>query len=375
MIDDLSRETLTLAFSSPFCMHALLACCGAEIPTQRSDFRQLGQFHYTHAVAGLRERLDKGLSGNQWVVSLLTIMMLCIYERSNPLRSSGVEIHLVGAARIIQLYSCLPHTDFEHSEIEQAMHRLLRESFIFHVATSLPFRGEQSHRNEIEMAFSLAEQALGQHFRPRLIVFPDSPVLGFPPSLFRCIYTIYRVYQDSSHEIPDGETCRKLDRDLHRWYDQIEASLGKSSYEENASGRDTVNVQAICQDQTAPNYLQAAVIGPKLYILGCRILLRRIPGFEAPGTASVLDSMICEGVDIVQRLQPDEDYFADYYCWPLLLIGIHSSDPHHRDVLLSQVLAFWRSTNNGTMRRLANMLDLHWKSYRDPRAIWAGPVP
>lgn len=61
-------------------MHALLACCGAEIPSAKASFRQLARYHYTHAVAGLRNNLNDGLLQDRWVVSMLTIMMLCIYE-------------------------------------------------------------------------------------------------------------------------------------------------------------------------------------------------------------------------------------------------------------------------------------------------------
>lgn len=76
----LNRETMQLALGHPFCMHALLACCGAEMPTKEKRFRQLARFHYTHAVAGLRRTLTDSHLECRWVVTMLTIMMLCIYE-------------------------------------------------------------------------------------------------------------------------------------------------------------------------------------------------------------------------------------------------------------------------------------------------------
>jgi hypothetical protein len=76
----LTSRTLALAFEHPFCMHALLACCGAEIPTENPEYRELARFHYTHAVTGLRKILDNGVHKDQWVVTMLCIMMLCIYE-------------------------------------------------------------------------------------------------------------------------------------------------------------------------------------------------------------------------------------------------------------------------------------------------------
>lgn len=82
MCDELNRRSLALAFEHPFCMHALLACCGAEIPGENPEYHELARFHYTHAVTGLRKILDDGAPREQWVVTMLGIMMLCIYEVS-----------------------------------------------------------------------------------------------------------------------------------------------------------------------------------------------------------------------------------------------------------------------------------------------------
>lgn len=80
VIDLLSKHTLTLALEQPFCMHALLACCGAEIPTHDPTVRELARFHYTRAITTLRPYLNDGNIQNHWIVTMLTVMMLCIYE-------------------------------------------------------------------------------------------------------------------------------------------------------------------------------------------------------------------------------------------------------------------------------------------------------
>jgi NADH:ubiquinone oxidoreductase subunit B-like Fe-S oxidoreductase len=90
---------MILALGHPFCMHALLACCGAEMPTSADSFRQLARFHYTSAVAGLRDILNDAHLVRRWVVAMLTIMMLCIYEVSrtdylHPLNGSPARIHV-----------------------------------------------------------------------------------------------------------------------------------------------------------------------------------------------------------------------------------------------------------------------------------------
>ncbi|KAJ5114178.1 hypothetical protein N7456_002712 [Penicillium angulare] len=349
VIDALSKETLTLALDSPFCMHALLACCGAEIPAYDDKPRDLARTHYTRSVGALRQHLSNNCLRSHWVATTLTVMMLCIYERSKPQSSAGVSIHLAGAARLIQVGSSGNLDSSNPTGIEKAMHRLVRESFIFHVATSLPFQNDFTDRSEIEIAFSLAEEAVLPHFRPENISYSSSPVLGFPPKLFRSIYMAYRLYQDSKWGSVDFEACHSLEYDLRQWSDHIAwLELG---------GSDVAPLQA--QGNILPSN---ALLGPRLYVLGCRIILSRmispVDGCREPD----LEQLTQEGMQAVRDLQPGQDYFAEYYCWPLLVIGMNLSDQSDKELLIDQVHAFWKATNNGNMRRLADMLDIYWSS-------------
>lgn len=289
-----------------------------------------------------------------------------LVQRTKPNGSSGVEIHLAGAARLIAL-SSINSTTNDNSQIsnaEGAMHRLARESFIFHVATSLPFQQSDAYRVEIETALSLAEQAISQHFRPNLLLHPDSPVLGFPPELFRCVYTVYRLYQSSSCQEVSLETRQTLDRDLQEWDQRIKARCQMPAKEEEASPKSPADNEGFqimsvpSSTEREPNYWW---MGPKLYTLGCRLLLRRMEGPDQAQLAPTVDQLLPEGVDALRKLQPDQDYYADYYCWPLFAIGMHLQSAPDRQLLLRQVWAFWEATNNGTMRRLADMLEFFWK--------------
>lgn len=69
-----------MATQVPACMHALLA--GAEIPAQSADIQEMTQYHYAKAVIGLRESLEKQGSAKGWLVTMHTVLMLCIYEVS-----------------------------------------------------------------------------------------------------------------------------------------------------------------------------------------------------------------------------------------------------------------------------------------------------
>ncbi|KAJ5737852.1 uncharacterized protein N7483_002977 [Penicillium malachiteum] len=71
---------------------------------------------------------------------------------------------------------------------------------------------------------------------------------------------------------------------------------------------------------------------------------------------------MAEAIRAVRDLQPGSDYFAEYYCWPLLTIGMHLERQDDQEMLMGQVRAFWMATNNGTMRQLADILELYWTS-------------
>ncbi|KAJ5649158.1 C6 zinc finger domain protein [Penicillium longicatenatum] len=338
-------------------MHALLACCGAEIPTHDPTVRELARFHYTRAVAALRMNLNDGNVQNQWMVTMLTVMMLCIYEVH---KSSGVEVHLAGAARLIRVCSQDYAKDQKPSGIQQSMHRLVRESFIFHVATSLPFQDDNMYQMEIEMAFRLAEEAIYPHFLSDNSSHSESPVLGFPPKLFRCIYTVYRLYQTSQWSSVHSQICQDLGEDLIQWSHRLTTSrldnlLGHQT--ELAVPHDSiVSTCATVQSLVHP----APSLGPILYIIGCQILLHRMSS-ASTGRKPDLEALLQEGIVAVRKLQPMQDYFAEYYCWPLLVIGMNLERQSDRKLLMSQVHAFWVATNNGTMRRLANKLMRLWE--------------
>jgi hypothetical protein len=86
VIESATQESLMLAFRTPFYMHSLLACCGAEIPVQdlhsQVYFQKLARVHYIKAIAGLRKSLDTGLLNVDNTAIIRTSLTLCIYEVS-----------------------------------------------------------------------------------------------------------------------------------------------------------------------------------------------------------------------------------------------------------------------------------------------------
>lgn len=91
VIKSAADESLILALHTPFYMHALLACCGAEIPVDdmcsQVHFQKLARMHYVKAIAGLRESLDSGILDAENTAIIRTSLMLCIYEVSSYIES------------------------------------------------------------------------------------------------------------------------------------------------------------------------------------------------------------------------------------------------------------------------------------------------
>ncbi|RHZ45552.1 peroxisomal copper amine oxidase [Aspergillus thermomutatus] len=325
-----TRESLRWAFQSPFCMHALLACAAAEIPVNNPQYRRMAELHYTKAVSGLRQSLIQTSGSSQWTVVLWTVLILCIYERSKPHHSQGVDVHLAGAAQLIQMYFRKRIPDASPIATDVWMPRLFLESFIFHVATSMPFQHTSAQSTTIDSAFSLAENILEVLCRPHISVDATSPVLGVPPKLFQYIYTIARMYQ----QYPDGvdlSHCEELEQDLRRW-------------------------DTLMAGTAAPEVLA----GPRLYVLCSRILLNRLTHPAGNQPDNLVSELVSQAMILVTQLRPAQDYFAEYYSWPFLVLGTCAEKQPDRQILLSQIQGFWQATNNGTMRRLENMLTAHW---------------
>lgn len=216
------------------------------------------------------------------------------------------------------------------------MQRLVRESFIFHVTTSLPFQQEDRHHRDIEGALALAEEGISHYIDPQCAPHVESPVLGFKPQLFRCIYIIYRLYRLSDRDRVSLKTCQRLDDELYRWDDHNILTMASPT---NIAG-----------------------VEHKLYIIGCRILLRRMSPSPLTPVLSI-PQLAQEGMDIIHRLRPAQDYYAEYYCWPFLVIGMNIGNPRDQDSLMRQIRSFEIATNNGTMRRLKGILELYWNTH------------
>lgn len=254
------------------------------------------------------------------------------------------------------------------------MYRLVRESFIFHVTTSLPFRDgiitarslpstDDSCYFEIESALSLAEEEIRENFCVDKIFHPYSPVLGFPPRLFRCIYTVWRLYQTSKFDQPSMHLCRQLDKDLCRWDSSLAASVMEYSSAELTTQKGNETLVRSTANRNGQALNQSTAIGPKLYILGSRVLLQRMVGAGLAPTDIGAEGLIHQAMRVIQQLQPMTDYYADYYCWPLFAIGINLCSSSDRDLLIAQASAFWKATNNPTMRRVIDMLRVYWQSH------------
>lgn len=240
------------------------------------------------------------------------------------------------------------------------MNRLVHESFIFHVATSLPFQRNGESASPIESAFELSENHLGQYFHIPQLSYPESPVLGVSPQLFRYTAKVYRLYQRFSSDEPDWTTRDQLETEL-AWWDHWTKTALPYSPDGLLMDRGDCNHVAHASWHQMVEKDRTAVIGPRLYFIGCRILLQRMLNMDQSRPDGVIVELLREGMSSVRALQPALDYFAEYYCWPFYILGTQLVDASDRHCLLAQIMAFSAATNNGTMKRLSEILHLHWE--------------
>lgn len=234
------------------------------------------------------------------------------------------------------------------SKSDATMLHLMLEAFIFHATTSIPFQQPLVQTAAIDSVFPLAERELEELSHCSETCVYASSIIGVPPKLFGYIREIVLMHQRHSIEGIDIVRCYELEYTLDYWDEDLTIPFPRSPS---------------CP-ATRRNPL---TLGPKLYILASRILLRYLinssfsPTSTAMHTDTHIPSLVSEGVSLITQLQPSTDYYAEYYCWPILVVGISTIDQLDRECLLSQVMAFWKATRNGTMRRLVDILTSHWR--------------
>lgn len=257
-----------------------------------------------------------------------------------------MDAHILGLAQLIQLHFQHKQTTPElQSETETNTARVILEAFIFHATTSIPFQQTTEQPEPVEAALSLAETRLQEMYRWKVPVYPESPVLGAPPKLFVYAREIALMHERSCAEGIDIARCHELQ--------QLLSQFSQSGAEElHPSPED---------DRLVTATHKPLLLGPRLYILVSNILLKHMINNSSSIADGSLQELVCEGMRLVSELDPSTDYYAEYYCWPMVVLGTYTTDSTHRNCILSQAMAFWKATRNGTMRRLVDMLTTLWQ--------------
>ncbi|KAH8434399.1 uncharacterized protein LDX57_012046 [Aspergillus melleus] len=249
-------------------------------------------------------------------------------------------------AQLINVRFQQPSQYMPRSATNMAIDRVILEAFIFHTSTSIPFQHQAARPADIDFAFSLAEKRLEDESCTTILDHSHSPILGVPPRLFACIREIALIHQGLPRNV-----------DVSRCYELMEAV---SDLEVDMLG----SHQLVMDDLSRRDLVyKDASIGPRLYILACKILLDRIISLVLGDSAVAAPQLLDEAIDLVNQLQPMTDYYAEYYGWPFQVLGVCTSLPEHRNCLLWAVTAFWKATRNGTMGRLVRTL-----------ACWSDPL-
>ncbi|KIW87921.1 uncharacterized protein Z519_11506 [Cladophialophora bantiana CBS 173.52] len=277
-------------------------------------------------------------------------------------RSEGVSIHLYGAAALLK--SCWKRMEASKSTPATwtATRILTLESFIFHVATSIPFQDPAPTSALVDEVFVKAQLVLERLWLERTLNYPYSPVLGVPPMLFLYVRQVALVYSQFRSRRFDVRQCHRLEQDLRWWsHDNIADSYIVNIISSTDSANEDPSLSLLSDLQNSTQ----SFFGPKLYILAAKILLRRMVAHssEMGGQclSTSLSTLLSQEMALVRSIEPSVDYFAEYYCWPFYCLGVSIDDPQAREMLVNKIMAFWKAKRNGTMKRLADILTDHWK--------------
>ncbi|KIW33279.1 uncharacterized protein PV07_00139 [Cladophialophora immunda] len=361
-IDDFTSGSLQVANNIPFFMDALLACSAAEIKRDDPFHRRMAETHYINAVGGMRAYLARDDSPLAEIIALRTVLILCIYERTRLYHSEGVSTHLYGAAALLK--SCWKRMEASRSmPAAWTTTRILTlESFIFHVATSIPFQHPSPTSSTlVDEAFMNAQLILEQLWLENTMDYAYSPVLGAPPMLFSFVRQVALIYSQFRCQSFDVRQCHRLEQDLRRWSDDnipIPNTLHVVGSDDAVNG--CLALSLLTDSQNASQ----SFFGPKLYTFAAKLLLRHMiaysSGMRGQRLSTHLSSLFSELMVLVRFVEPSVDYFAEYYAWPFYCLGVCIEGAQARDFLMNKIMAFWKTTRNGTMRRLADILQEDW---------------
>ena len=291
-------------------------------------------------------------------------------QRSRLYPSEDVHTHLIGAAILIK--SCCNQLNRKQPgntpDTSNLAHILALEAFIFHAATSVPFQSPPCRSDIVDDAFVRAVDTLQRLLGRGTIESYKSPVLGAPPRIFAYVRQTALLYQRfKGNSVLETQQCLELDEDLTNWDDKsFVADFSNQNSAFTASSIDeTTRSQTLCLS-TLPPSGDTLLPGLRLYVLTTRILLNHMmkPGNILEPSISILTS---EALSLVLRIDPAEDYFADYYVWPFFCLGVIVTSSHQKDVIMDKIVSFWERTRNGPMRLLGDMLRHEWKQ---PKRHW-----
>ncbi|KIY04196.1 uncharacterized protein Z520_00889 [Fonsecaea multimorphosa CBS 102226] len=363
-IKDFTSGSLQVANHIPFFMEALLACSAAEIKENDPFHRTLAETHYIKAIGGMRAYLAQDQSPLAEIIALRTVLVLCIYERTRLHHSEGVSTHLYGAAALLK--SCWKRMEVSRSMPADwtATSILTLESFMFHVATSIPFQYPFPTSSAlVDEAFLNAQLMLERLWLENAVDYPHSPVLGAPPMLFSYVRQVALMYSQYRAQRFDVRECHRLDHDLRRWSDE---NIPDSDTVNIVGAADTADTSLSLSLLTDPQNASQSFFGPKLYSLAARLLLKYMiahsSGLRGQHLSQHLSSLLSEFMLLVRFIEPAVDYFAEYYAWPFYCLGVCINDAQTQDLLMNKIMAFWKMTRNGTMRRLADILTQDWNA-------------
>jgi hypothetical protein len=240
--------------------------------------------------------------------------------------------HLEAAAQLFKLRRARGFS-VESSSTTLAFHRVVAESFLYHVATMSLLHEDL---NRLSAKFSWADLEYGLNSVP----FPDasttanSPIIGQNPGLYQLMFDITRLSSLVPLQGDDYLEALKYQDELRKWSSTNRVAIDEQGAE--------------------------FVFSDALYIISLQIFLLKLLYPEILTSNPHIQLLIQRAIVLI-RGSLGTTTNSIHLCWPIFILACSIDSPADMLLLKEKLVELWKGSLCGQVRRWATVIGRMWK--------------
>jgi hypothetical protein len=240
--------------------------------------------------------------------------------------------HLEAAAQLFKLRRARGFS-VEFSSTTLAFHRVVAESFLYHVATMSLLHEDL---NRLSAKFSWADLEYGLTSVP----FPDasttanSPIIGQNPGLYQLMFDTTRLSSLVPLQGDDYLEALKYQDELRKWSNTNRATIDEHGAE--------------------------FVFSDALYIISLQIFLLKLLYPEILTSNPHIQLLIQRAIVLI-RGSLGTITNSIHLCWPIFILACSIDSPADMLLLKEKLVELWKGSLCGQVRRWATVIGRMWK--------------